>query len=102
MTLGQRRILYTLFIMAFFAITPVVWLYASGYKIGSGLKVQKTGILILDTAPRGARVYLNGVSQEYFFGRYLRSRQEHIWHLRYPPFQLRLTRGYFFRRKPHP
>jgi hypothetical protein len=64
--------------MAFSAITPLVWLYASGYKIGNGLKVQKTGILILDSEPEGARISLNGESQEYFLGRYIRTRARYV------------------------
>ena len=59
MTLKQRRVLYTLFILAFLIITPAIILYASGYKIGNGLKLQKTGIFIIDSKPRGAKIYLN-------------------------------------------
>ncbi len=63
MSLNKRRILYSLFILAFLVITPLVSLYAGGYKIGGGFKIQKTGILILDTRPQGATISLNGKIQ---------------------------------------
>lgn len=66
MDLKTRRILYITFIILFFTITPIISLYASGYKLGSGFKVQKTGILILDTEPRNAKIFLNGKLQESF------------------------------------
>lgn len=65
MSLRFRRILYSFFILAFLAITPLVMLYASGYKLnfqslkGGRLTVEKTGMLILDSRPRGAMVFIN-------------------------------------------
>ena len=60
MNLNQRRLLYILFIIAFLIITPLISLYATGYKIGGDFRIQKTGILILDTEPKGANISLNG------------------------------------------
>jgi len=60
MTLRFRRILYLTFILIFLVVTPLIWLYASGYRLGGGFELQKTGILVLDTQPDGARVLLNG------------------------------------------
>ena len=65
MTLKARRIMRTIFLLAFLIATPLVSLYAAGYKFSlqkGGL--QKTGMLILDTEPQGARIYLNGVPQQ--------------------------------------
>lgn len=59
MTLNQRRLLYIIFIILFLIVTPILWLYASGYKLGSGFKFQKTGILILDSEPKEAKIILN-------------------------------------------
>lgn len=66
MKLKYRRILYILFILAFLIITPLVSLYASGYKLGGGFSFQKTGILIIDTEPNGAKIYLNDEIQTTF------------------------------------
>ncbi|MFA6106717.1 MAG: PEGA domain-containing protein [Patescibacteria group bacterium] len=56
-----RKILFLLFIISFITITPLVMLYAAGYKLnlGSG-RVEKTGVLNIETLPKGAAVYLNG------------------------------------------
>lgn len=73
MTLLARRALYISFIIAFLIIAPAVIFYASGYKIKIsngfkiGLNLQKTGILVLDTKPRGAKIYLNGEPQQFLF-----------------------------------
>lgn len=73
MSLLTRRALYISFIIAFLIIAPGVIIYASGYKIKIsngfkiGLNLQKTGILVLDTKPRGAKIYLNGEPQQFLF-----------------------------------
>ncbi len=71
MTLRTRRILYVSFIILFFVITPLLCLYAAGYKIDFEQKtIQKTGMLVLDSNPRGARIYINNKPQYYFFKKY--------------------------------
>jgi hypothetical protein len=67
MTLFVRRCLYTAFILIFIIGTPIISLYASGYKLGSGFKVEKTGILILNSKPTGAKIYIDGKVQKDFF-----------------------------------
>lgn len=66
MSLRTRRFLYAGFILSFLIITPLVSLYATGYKIGSGFHVQKTGILIIDSKPANANIYLNNKIQRNF------------------------------------
>jgi len=57
MTLRIRRFLYISFILLFLIISPLVCLYASGYDLNfKNLALQKTGMLILDSSPRGAQV----------------------------------------------
>jgi len=34
-------------------------MYAAGYKIGSGLNIQKTGILVIETTPTNGKVLIN-------------------------------------------
>ena len=76
MSLSSRRILYIIFIAAFLIITPLIIIYASGYKIKlkNGLKLdlsfEKTGMLVLDTNPAGAKIYLNGEPQQLFLKKY--------------------------------
>jgi len=56
-----RKILFFLFVVSFFTITPLVMLYAAGYKLNlSSRRVEKTGVLNIETLPRGAAIYLNG------------------------------------------
>lgn len=64
MSLKQRRILYLFFILIFLTITPLLILYAAGYKLGGGFRLQKTGILILNSKPKGAKIYLNDEIQK--------------------------------------
>jgi len=60
MTLKTRRYLYLTFILTFFIITPVISLYAAGYQFSLSRKIiQKTGMLIIDTEPGDARIFLN-------------------------------------------
>lgn len=79
MSLLFRRILYILFILGFLIITPNVILTAMGYKLKIGtslkdaVKIQKTGILVLDSDPAGAKIYLNGVLQEQQINKYLKT-----------------------------
>lgn len=55
----RRKILYSVFILIFLIVTPLTWMYAAGYKIGSGFSVQKTGILVIETEPSGGKIILN-------------------------------------------
>lgn len=67
MSLKTRRILYITFIFAFFIITPMVIFYATGYKFNlQGVKLEKTGVFILDSSPQGAKIYVNGKLQQAF------------------------------------
>ena len=60
MTLRVRRIIYSIFIFIFLIITPVIILYAAGYRYNfQKHKIQKTGVLILKSKPEGAKIFLN-------------------------------------------
>lgn len=61
MSTGFRRGLALLFIVAFLITAPAVVLYTAGYRLNvrNGQLVQ-TGILSVDSAPRGARVTVDG------------------------------------------
>lgn len=78
MTLATRRLIYISFILIFLIATPLIILYASGYKIGAGFKIQKTGALIIDTEPRGANIYLNGKLQGDPFAGILRNSENRL------------------------
>lgn len=61
MTLKIRRILSLIFILLFFTTTPVIMLYAAGYKLGQNLlSIKRTGMFIVDSEPRGATIFING------------------------------------------
>lgn len=65
MNIRSRRITYLIFIIIFLIITPVVILYAAGYRYNfQKHKLQKTGILILKSKPEGANIFLNGELQK--------------------------------------
>jgi dipeptidyl aminopeptidase/acylaminoacyl peptidase len=74
MSLKTRRILFIFFILLFITITPLVIFYAAGYELSfKNIKkggFQKTGMLVLDTVPPGAKIYLNGKPQQLFFKKY--------------------------------
>ncbi len=68
-----RNILFFSFVGVFIILTTIFSLYASGYRLSvdSFLKgqmpVQKTGILILDSTPKGAKVVLERQFRGLFF-----------------------------------
>ena len=74
MSLVIRRVIFVVFLLIFFLISPLVILYAAGYKFSkSGLNFQKTGMFILDSKPKGAKIYLNGKLQQTFLKKLLSS-----------------------------
>ena len=68
-----RNILFFSFVGVFLILTTIFSLYASGYRLSvdSLLKgqvpVQKTGILVLDSTPKGAKVVLERQFRGLFF-----------------------------------
>jgi len=61
-----RDFLFIAFIVLFVILTILISLYAAGYKINTkwpprfGQVLQKTGMLILDSTPKGANIIING------------------------------------------
>lgn len=78
MSLRFRRLLYIFFILAFLIITPLLCLYAAGYKISPNLKIKKTGILIIDSEPGSAKIYLNNKPQQLLFSKILNQKNNII------------------------
>lgn len=70
MSLGLRRLIFIVFLLAFLIVTPLIILYAAGYKI-SKTGFQKTGIFILDSKPKGAKIFINGKVQKNFLKKLL-------------------------------
>jgi hypothetical protein len=66
MTSKRRKLLFFLFILLFAFLAPLVIFYASGYRINwtwppnLGQTFQKTGMLVLETEPEGAEIYIDG------------------------------------------
>ena len=64
MTITHRRILYSLFFLAFFITAPIVILWAQGYRYNFNQhRLQKTGVLFLESKPSRAEIYLNNKLQ---------------------------------------
>lgn len=62
MTIVQRRLIYSLFFLAFFVSAPLLILYASGYRLDlNSWRISKVGALYIKTYPAGAKVYRNDV-----------------------------------------
>jgi len=70
MSLAFRRIIYLSFITVFLIATPLIVLYTAGYKFGAN-GWQKTGMFIIDSKPRGAKIYINGKLQQNFLNKLL-------------------------------
>jgi hypothetical protein len=69
MTKIKRKVLFLIFLTAFFVLTPYILLYASGYQFDwrhpfSTLMIQKTGMAIIYSEPAGANIYLNDKKQK--------------------------------------
>ncbi len=78
MSLKIRRFLYIFFIAIFIITTPLLCLYATGYKIGSNFSIKKTGMLILDTEPKGAKIYINGKLKNNFLKKYFTKKNSQV------------------------
>lgn len=63
MTLGSKRVLYSSAILFFFAVTPLILFYSSGYRISSrNLSYEKIGAFFIKSFPSNASITINGVS----------------------------------------
>ena len=70
MSIKTRKLLFLFFILAFVIITPLVSLYATGYKFSfSGEFLQKTGMLMINSSPAGASIIINGEPQQKFLNK---------------------------------
>jgi hypothetical protein len=78
MKINKRKTLFSLFILAFFIITPTLILYAMGYNLESGFRLQKSGILIIKTQPEEAKIYLNGKLEQEFFGNIIKKNDKYV------------------------
>ena len=79
MSLKTRRIIFIFFILAFLIISTFAISYASGYKLTLKRRfIEKTGMLILDTEPRGAKIYLNGEPRQLFLKKYFDEKNSYI------------------------
>lgn len=69
MSKNIRKILYIFFIIVFFTATPLLLIYALGYDLNLtwpprfNMMLQKTGMLIIDSEPKNAMIYLDGKLQ---------------------------------------
>lgn len=60
MSLKYRRLLYSSFIAFFIIVTPLITLYATGYRYNfKNNRIEKIGIIHIETLPKDAKVYIN-------------------------------------------
>lgn len=60
MSIKYRRALYIIFIAVFFIGAPLIIMYATGYRYNfKNHRVEKTGILSVNSTPKNADIYLN-------------------------------------------
>lgn len=78
MTLKTRRFLFLIFLLIFIIITPLISLYATGYTVGNGFKIQKTGILIINSEPKGAKIFINNKIQQKFFSKLFNKNEGYV------------------------
>ncbi|MDD5072049.1 MAG: PEGA domain-containing protein [Patescibacteria group bacterium] len=84
MTYKTRRALFIFFVMAFLIIAPLLSFYAAGYKVklnwppNFSNSLQKTGMFIFDTSPRGAKIFIDGKPSQLFFKKYFNKEQGYI------------------------
>jgi hypothetical protein len=84
MTHKIRQSLFSLFVIAFFLITPLISLYAAGYKIKLSWPLNfkqtlsKTGMLVIDTSPRGAKIFIDDKPSQLFFKKYFNKSESYI------------------------
>lgn len=105
----KRTILFFVFILLFLAATAATILYAQGYRVRLSWPpswdqtLQRTGMLMLETTPRGAKVHLEKEGRTYLFGDNISDPDENgyktptkIKHLTPGEYQLTLKReGYW-------
>ncbi|MFH0973105.1 MAG: hypothetical protein V1768_03935 [Patescibacteria group bacterium] len=79
-----RQKLFILFVLIFFIITPLIILHAVGYRITLSWPIkfnqilQKTGMFIINTKPKGAIIYLNNKPQQLFFKKYFSKTESYL------------------------
>lgn len=82
MTSTRRKFLFFLFILTFAVISPLTLFYAAGYRINwtwpprPDQTFQKTGMLVMETKPAGADIYIDGKIQKNFFNSLLDTEEE--------------------------
>jgi len=78
MSLKTRRLLYITFILAFLILTPLLIFYALGYSINSGFKIEKSGILVINTEPKGAKISIEDKNIQKLWSRLLKKDDDFI------------------------
>ncbi len=67
----RRKFLFYIFVTLFLVATPLIILFANGYQIDmrhpfSFQMIKKSGMIIIETEPKNAFVYINNKKQENF------------------------------------
>src|SRR3989344_699546 len=66
MTLRARRIVYSLFIIVFLGVAPLIILYTQGYRYNpKHQRLDPTGTLVVSTVKKGATIALKGEADKF-------------------------------------
>ncbi len=78
MSLPFRRALYLSFILAFLILTPLLIFYSLGYNLKSGFIIEKSGMLVIDTEPKGAKIIIEDKGVQKFWSKILTKNKNFI------------------------
>jgi len=78
MSLRARRVLYLSFIMAFLILTPSLIFYSLGYNLKSGFKIEKSGMLVINTEPKNAKIFIEDKGVQRFWNKILKQNKNFI------------------------
>ncbi len=74
----KRKILFLFFLSIFIIATPLILLYSAGFQLSNGFKIQKTGMLVIETEPSNAKIFLNGKKQQGLIDNFLNKKNSQI------------------------
>jgi len=66
MGIALRRVTYSFFLLLFFIVTPLLILYASGFRYNFDIgMIEKTGAFYIKSYPRNAEIYINDLKSKH-------------------------------------
>jgi hypothetical protein len=66
------------FISIFLILTPLLIFYSLGYSLQSGFKIEKSGILVINTEPKGAKISIEDEAVQKFWSKVLNKKGDFV------------------------